>query len=128
MLRVNHWIFNFSDANIEGVTTYSLHPGVIATELGRHMDNTFFRGANWVYKTFVSHLIKSPKQGAQTSIYCAVDEAAGKETGLYYAECKVKDSSNKSKNMENARELWEQSLKFVDLNDNYDPFNVNIAT
>ena len=33
--------------------------------------------------------IKTPESGAQTSIFCAVDESVANQSGLYYADCKV---------------------------------------
>ena len=33
--------------------------------------------------------MKTPWEGAQTSICCAVDEALPDQTGLYYADCQV---------------------------------------
>ncbi|KAF2889646.1 hypothetical protein ILUMI_16527, partial [Ignelater luminosus] len=114
-------------ANIRGVTTYSLHPGVIATDLARHFDKTFCRGIGWMYNNVFNLFIKTPEQGAQTTIYCSVDEKAGNETGLYYAECKVKDSSSTSKNMEDAEKLWNISWKMVGLDDNYNPFVIATA-
>lgn len=62
---------------------YSLHPGVIKTELGRNAD-VLFPGLRFISSLFSSWAFKTPRQGAQTTIYCAVDEEAGKETGLYY--------------------------------------------
>ena len=32
---------------------------------------------------------KTPESGAQTSIFCAVDESVANQSGLYYADCKV---------------------------------------
>ena len=32
---------------------------------------------------------KTIKSGAQTSIFCAVDESVANQSGLYYADCKV---------------------------------------
>jgi retinol dehydrogenase-12 len=66
------------------VTTYSLHPGVINTELGRHLDTALVPGSRWVFDNLFSVFIKSPEQGAQTTIYCAVHEEVAQETGLYY--------------------------------------------
>ena len=65
-----------------GVTTYALHPGAIATDLQRHSGtmNIIFAAAFPLIRLFS----KTPEQGAQTNIYCAVDEKAGQETGLYY--------------------------------------------
>ncbi|KAF2896590.1 hypothetical protein ILUMI_09592 [Ignelater luminosus] len=110
------------DANIEAVTVYSLHPGVIATDLGRHLDEFCFWGAQWCFLKVMGMFIKTPEQGAQTTIYCAVDENAAKETGLYYAECEVTEPSAKAKNMRDAEKLWSISLKLVGLDDNYNPF------
>lgn len=66
-----------------GVTTYSLHPGVIRTELGRHFWPTMALWKRVVY-TPLMFLIKSPTEGAQTTIYCAVEESLQNESGLYY--------------------------------------------
>ncbi|KAF2884586.1 hypothetical protein ILUMI_21589 [Ignelater luminosus] len=109
------------EANIDGVTTYSLHPGNINTDLQRHVDDSFFRGMSWIMNMFRPFL-KTPVQGAQTTIYCSVDENASKETGLYYAECKVKQPSSKANNVEDAKKLWDLSLKMVGLPQDYNPF------
>jgi hypothetical protein len=67
-----------------GVTTYSLHPGIVVTEAGRYTNTTLFPGAKWLFEYVLSYFVKTCEQGAQTTIYCAVSEEAGKETGLYY--------------------------------------------
>lgn len=74
----------FLEAKIDGVNVYSLHPGVIATELGRHLDSALFPGARASFKMFSSIFVKSPELGAQTTLHCATSEEAGKESGLYY--------------------------------------------
>ena len=66
------------------MNTYSLHPGVIKTELGRHLNETLFWGARKLIGIFVMPFCKNPELGAQTTIYCAVDEKCANETGLYY--------------------------------------------
>lgn len=76
--------FSLAEARVESVTTYCVHPGIVATDLVRHWDDFVVPGT----KLFIEHVgrffIKTPKQGAQTSIHCAVDEAAAAESGLYY--------------------------------------------
>ncbi|KOB69972.1 Restnol dehydrogenase, partial [Operophtera brumata] len=106
--------------NIEGITTYSLHPGVIKTELGRHMDQTLFRGARALIGFVIGPFMKSPELGAQTTIYCSVDEKCANETGLYYSDCVVTSPSQKSLSDEYAKKLWSASCELVGLN--YDPF------
>ncbi|KAJ2948516.1 hypothetical protein O0L34_g7767 [Tuta absoluta] len=106
--------------NIDGVNTYSLHPGVIRTELGRHLNSTMFPGASKLFQSFVP-FTKSPKMGAQTTIYCAVDEKCADETGLYYSDCVVTKPSRRAKDEELSNKLWDLSVEMVGLND-YDPF------
>lgn len=72
------------ESNIEEIKTYSLHPGIISSNLNRHMDVTVFWGFKFFMDYILVYFIKNVEQGAQTNIYCAVDENAGKETGLYY--------------------------------------------
>ncbi len=61
------------------VTVYSLHPGIIKTDL--------FRNFPPIYK-FFNNLIKpiymKPKSGAQTTLYCALEESLKDESGFYY--------------------------------------------
>uniref|UniRef100_A0A1Y1LK58 Uncharacterized protein n=1 Tax=Photinus pyralis TaxID=7054 RepID=A0A1Y1LK58_PHOPY len=109
------------ESHIENVTVYSLHPGVIVTELGRHLDDTYFRGFTLMLSPF-RVFMKNVEQGAQTSIYCSVDESAGKETGLYYAECAVAEPCANAKDMEAAKKLWDVSFKSVGLEEDYKPF------
>ena len=64
-----------------GVTTYALHPGVIRTDLARNTRETYGLGAHLVLKYVVGPFIKSPESGAQTTIFCCVDESlAGRTT------------------------------------------------
>ncbi|XP_063242453.1 retinol dehydrogenase 12-like [Bacillus rossius redtenbacheri] len=103
-----------------GVTTYSLHPGVVATELGRHFDSTYFWGVTWLFNNVASLVTKTPEQGAQTTIYCAVEESLAEESGLYYSDCKKTRPSAKARDDETARRLWEESARIVALGD-WDP-------
>lgn len=98
-----------------------MHPGIIATELGRHLDKTYFIGLRWVMRLVGRFFIKSPEQGAQTTIYCAVDNQAGQESGLYYSDCKSTQPAKNTENPNDARKLWEISLDMVKLQ-NYNPF------
>lgn len=66
-----------------GVTVYSLHPGVIRTELGRYVQTRYpLLSALLSFPALL--LMKTPKQGAQTSIYCAVAEGLESQSGCYF--------------------------------------------
>ncbi len=65
-----------------GVTTYSLHPGVIATQLG----NDVTANLGPVFGTVFSCaklLFKSPDEGIQTTLYCCLDESLAGERVFY---------------------------------------------
>ncbi|XP_061722105.1 retinol dehydrogenase 11-like isoform X2 [Cydia pomonella] len=103
------------DHNITNVSTYSLHPGVISTEIGRHFSDTFFHGTTWVFNNVLSWFCKSPRCGAQTTVYCAVDEQCANQSGLYYSDCAVAASSKYSQNYAYAEELWTVTLAALKL-------------
>ncbi|KAM3625973.1 uncharacterized protein V6R79_020689 [Siganus canaliculatus] len=97
-----------------GVTVYSLHPGVIRTELGRHV----FPGFNLLIKALIFPLymmIKSPWEGAQTTIFCAVDESVANSSGLYYSDCAVKKAAPQALDDAAAKKLWDLSASMVGL-------------
>lgn len=62
-----------------GVTAYSLHPGVVQTDLWRHLS-----GPEQFVMKFAKPFSKNSAQGAQTTIYCAVEPSLEKESGGYY--------------------------------------------
>ena len=67
-----------------GITAYSNHPGVVRTEVFRH-----FSDAIQKFITVHNYLVgKDSWQGAQTSIFLAVQPGLEKESGGYFADCR----------------------------------------
>lgn len=97
-----------------GVTVYSLHPGVIRTELGRHLIPTLALWKRIIAMPFLM-LIKSPWEGAQTTIYCAVDESLADKSGLYYSDCAPKRPAPQAMDAAAAKKLWDLSASMVGL-------------
>ncbi|XP_072536148.1 retinol dehydrogenase 13 [Salminus brasiliensis] len=97
-----------------GVSSYSLHPGVIRTELGRHVESWYP-----LMKTLLSLpsilLMKTPWQGAQTSIYCAVTEGLENKSGGYFSDCAEREPAPEGKDDEVAQRLWKESARLVGL-------------
>ena len=59
-------------------------------------------------------LIKTPLQGAQTTIYCAVSEEMEGVTGKYLADCRIKKTNNpQATDDQIAERLWEVSTKLT---------------
>ena len=67
-----------------GVTTYSLHPGTIATDLFRGLPLWNLQWSSSLLNVILWPIVKTPQHGAQTTICCAVDEKLATHTGKYY--------------------------------------------
>lgn len=92
----------------KGVTSYSLHPGVIASDIWRRVP--FF------IRPFMKMLMKSTEEGARTSIHCATSPEVADQDGLYYNDdTREKRPSKVSQDPELAKQLWEKSAEWVGL-------------
>ncbi|MEO6420482.1 MAG: SDR family oxidoreductase [Polyangiaceae bacterium] len=91
---------------LEGVHTYALHPGVVASDVWRQVP--------WGVRSFMKLFMLSNEDGAKTNLYCATSPAVASENGLYYDSCKEKTPSSIARDPAKARELWEKSVEYVD--------------
>ncbi|RLW10152.1 hypothetical protein DV515_00002215 [Chloebia gouldiae] len=112
------------------VTANALHPGSVSSELVRH---SFVM--TWLWKIF-SFFLKTPCEGAQTSIYCAVAEELESVTGQYfryfsilmsmeildlkelkeyfsYSDCQPAYVSSQGRDDETAKKLWSVSCELL---------------
>ncbi|MBK6267120.1 SDR family oxidoreductase [Marivirga sp. S37H4] len=92
----------------KGFTSYSLHPGVIDSGFGNNLSG-LFRLMWKLGKPFM----KSPRQGASTSIYLALNELPKEQNGVYFKNRKPFRSSVDSRNTAIQDKLWEISEKLV---------------
>lgn len=66
-----------------GVTANSLHPGIVSTELTRHMG--ILNGpSGWFLRMVTWPFMKTPISGAQTTLYVALEPELEKVTGKYF--------------------------------------------
>ena len=67
-----------------GVTVNALHPGIVNTNIARHMSfvNSWF--ASVILKPLTWPFIRTPQRGAQTTLYAALDPSLEKVTGKYF--------------------------------------------
>nr|XP_020448261.1 retinol dehydrogenase 11-like [Monopterus albus] len=69
-----------------GVAANSVHPGFVMTEVMRHYPLVF----RWIFNIIGVFFLKSPEQGAVSSIYCAVAEEIEGITGKYFdSDCSL---------------------------------------
>nr|XP_018901946.1 PREDICTED: retinol dehydrogenase 11-like isoform X3 [Bemisia tabaci] len=115
------------ELGISKVTTYSLHTGIAVTEMTRHFDKVLNKWIKDLYESnFVKWFVRTPEEGAQTTLYCALDEAAGLESGEYYSNCHkakpLRAARSGRKNDEKAEKLWDWSWNWSGLG-NYNPYS-----
>jgi len=82
------------------VTTYSLHPGVIASDVWREVP--------WPIRPLMKLRMRSPADGARTPLYCATAPEVATDSGLYYEDCRAK-LPGAAVTPALASELWEHS-------------------
>ncbi|XP_012529659.2 retinol dehydrogenase 11 isoform X1 [Monomorium pharaonis] len=101
------------EANIHGINIYSLHPGLIWTNV---WDDGFTRiFLNTIIRFFLKLFYINVEEGAQTTIYCSVDEKTANDTGLYYSNCGIATASRKANNYQYAKKLWNVSCRLLNL-------------
>lgn len=88
----------------------SVHPGVIATNLSRHMPGVVQALFSSVGPALA---LKSIPQGAATQTYLAVHPDAAKVRGEYYADCNVAETSRHGTDDQLATALWDKSEALV---------------
>ena len=91
------------------VTANVLHPGVVRTGFGAE-DPGFIQR---LFVPFVRPFMKSPAQGAATSIFVASSPNLEQMTGLYFANSTPKRSSKRSYDDGAAARLWHVSADLV---------------
>jgi retinol dehydrogenase 12 len=82
------------------VTTYALHPGVVASDIWRRVP--------WPVRPFITRRMLSVDEGAATSLYCATSPEVAEATGLFYDRCAPRPASEVA-TPSLGRELWERS-------------------
>ncbi|XP_076022178.1 dehydrogenase/reductase SDR family member 13-like [Genypterus blacodes] len=93
------------------VTCYSVHPGIVRTELSRHVSlwqKVFIEPVSWL-------LFLDPVAGAQTTLHCALQEGIEPLTGRYFSCCAVQEVTPRARDDAMAKKLWEVSERLCGL-------------
>ena len=88
-----------------GVNTYSLHPGVVASDVWRAVPGPL----RWLIKRGMITI----EEGALTTLYCATSPDCANETGLYYDKCQARTPSQRGSDAALAAELWRHSEEWA---------------
>lgn len=88
-----------------GVTTYSLHPGVVASDV--------WRSVPWPIRPLIKRFMLTVEEGAATTLYCATSPDCASETGLYYDSSRAVAPGRAAKDTALAAELWRRSEEWT---------------
>jgi NAD(P)-dependent dehydrogenase (short-subunit alcohol dehydrogenase family) len=87
-----------------GVTTYALHPGVVASDIWRRVP--------WPIRPLMMRRMLTVDQGAATSLYCATSPDVAHDSGKFYEKC-AERAPSKVATPELAAELWKRSEEWA---------------
>ncbi|XP_036943197.1 dehydrogenase/reductase SDR family member 13a.3 [Acanthopagrus latus] len=93
------------------VTSYSLHPGVVYTELCRSM-------SPWqqlLMTPFAKLFFLAPEGGSQTTLYCALQEGIEPLSGRYFSNCALQQLGAIGRDDALAKKLWELSERLTSI-------------
>jgi retinol dehydrogenase 12 len=88
------------------VTTYALHPGVVASDIWRRVPA--------LVRPLVTRRMITTEEGARTSVYCATSAEVAAQTGLFYDKCQLKPASQVA-TARLAGQLWRHSADWTGL-------------
>jgi retinol dehydrogenase 14 len=94
-----------------GVTVNVLHPGVVNSGFGAEDPSRIFKFLVPFWRPFM----KTPQQGAATSIYLASSPEVEGVTGAYFADGRLQTSNRASYDVAAAARLWQVSARLVGL-------------
>jgi len=83
-----------------GVTTYALHPGVVASDIWRRVP--------WPVRPLMTRRMLTVADGAATSLYCATSPEVAEDSGLFYDTCAPRPASPVA-TPSLGGELWQRS-------------------
>jgi retinol dehydrogenase-12 len=89
----------------DGPHTYCLHPGVVASDIWRHIP--------WPIRPLMKRRMLSNEDGALTSLYCAGSPEVAAATGRYYDKCREVPAAPLADDVDLARRLWEKSVAWT---------------
>ncbi|RKP13172.1 retinol dehydrogenase 13 [Piptocephalis cylindrospora] len=99
----------------KGVTAYSVHPGLVRTDLARYCIDTWWKRAlSFPFRITTPIVFKTPEEGAQTTLHCALSPLSELDPGKYYVDCrKAHVYRLEGYDADACERLWDESAKLV---------------
>ncbi len=87
-----------------GITTYALHPGVVASDIWRRVP--------WPVRPLLTRRMATTEEGARTPVYCATSPGVAAATGRFYIDSREREP-NPVATAELAALLWDHSEEWA---------------
>jgi retinol dehydrogenase 12 len=87
-----------------GVTTYAVHPGMVASDIWRRIP--------WPVQPLMKMRMLSVEEGAKTTLYCATSAEVADASGRFYDKCAEREPS-RTATPSLAAELWKRSADWA---------------
>lgn len=107
ILHANELARRFKEEGVN-ITANSLHPGSIITNLLRHHGIL-----DVLHRTLGKLVLKNAQQGAATTCYAALHPQVKGVSGKYLCDSNLYEPSEKAKDMDLAKRLWEFSIELI---------------
>ncbi|PAV62704.1 hypothetical protein WR25_25827 [Diploscapter pachys] len=98
-------------ASVHNVTANSLHPGVIDSELSRHLPFVNKPLIRQIAKPITWFFMRTPKDGAQTTLYLALSKHVDGVSGKYFSDCKLEAENPVATDDAACEDLYNYSLE-----------------
>lgn len=119
VLFVNELVRQLESRKINNISINCVQPGLVKTDIGlKH--SISLHSLAWRIRRMGG---MSPAKGAETSIYLASAETVKGQSGKYWDKCKSKQSSKRSYNKEDAKQLWDISKELCGIKDYFKYLN-----
>lgn len=127
MNRLEDWIMVYSNSKLclvlftrelakrlkgQNVVVNAVDPGGVGTKIYYNSTGAFF---GKFLEIFCKKVMKTPWEGCQTALHVALDEKLGDVSGEYFRNCKRHRAKALCYDDKAARELWDESVQLVKL-------------
>ncbi|KAG5860642.1 hypothetical protein JTB14_032885, partial [Gonioctena quinquepunctata] len=92
------------------INVFSIHPGAINTQIFNSLRGTL----RILLEYFLKFYFKTPEEGAQTTLYTALEQGIELYSGKHFAECAVTETYETAKNALLMESIWDKTMKLID--------------
>lgn len=104
-----------SSVELSNLQAYSVSPGIVLTNLGRHTVNKSLmnRVLYTIFYPLLWYFMRTARQGAECIVYCAIQADLKPRSGYYLRNCEFVQLVNNANSERDCNRLWALSESLV---------------